>query len=56
MRDPAPHILIVDDDPTVIHGRNAPDVTSFHHVNGIHDQVRSCPGSPAEIFIWVLPR
>jgi ATP-dependent helicase/nuclease subunit B len=37
-------------------GRNAPDVTSFHHVNGIHDQVRSCPGSPAEIFIWVLPR
>ena len=28
-------------------GRNASDVTTFHHVNGIHDQVRSGPGHPS---------
>jgi hypothetical protein len=27
-------------------GRNAFDVTTFHHSNGIHDQVRSGPGHP----------
>src|SRR3972149_1396269 len=28
-------------------GRNASDVTTFHHVNGIHAQVRSGPGHPS---------
>lgn len=27
-------------------GRNAFDVTTFHHSNGIHDQGRSGPGHP----------
>jgi hypothetical protein len=27
-------------------GRNASEVITFHHVNGIHDQVRSDPGHP----------